>query len=141
MAQGRLDQVAPGEAAQRFHDSLTAPSKQLVWFERSAHTPHLEEPDKFRDLLKRCGGVRPVLRHRGELRLSLAEREEISRGLAAGLSLPAIAAGLGRAASRVSREVAGNAGRSGIPGPAPREWTRPRWSGPHRAAPCPHHIE
>jgi pimeloyl-ACP methyl ester carboxylesterase len=51
MAQGRLDQVAPGEAAQRFHDSLTAPSKQLVWFESSAHTPHLEEPVKFRDLL------------------------------------------------------------------------------------------
>jgi pimeloyl-ACP methyl ester carboxylesterase len=51
MAQGRLDQVAPGEAAQRFHDSLTAPSKQLIWFSRSAHTPHLEEPAKFRDLL------------------------------------------------------------------------------------------
>jgi pimeloyl-ACP methyl ester carboxylesterase len=51
MAQGRLDQVAPGEAAQRFHDSLTAPGKQLVWFSRSAHTPHLEEPAKFRDLL------------------------------------------------------------------------------------------
>jgi pimeloyl-ACP methyl ester carboxylesterase len=51
MAQGRLDQVAPGEAAQRFHDSLTAPSKQLVWFESSAHAPHLEEPAKFRDLL------------------------------------------------------------------------------------------
>lgn len=51
MAQGRRDQVAPGEAAQRFHDSLTAPSKQLVWFDRSAHTPHLGEPGKFRDLL------------------------------------------------------------------------------------------
>jgi pimeloyl-ACP methyl ester carboxylesterase len=51
MAQGRLDQVAPGAAAQRFHDSLTAPSKQLVWFESSAHSPHLEEPAKFRDLL------------------------------------------------------------------------------------------
>jgi pimeloyl-ACP methyl ester carboxylesterase len=51
MAQGRLDQVAPGEATQRFHDSLIAPSKQLVWFESSAHTPHLEEPAKFRDLL------------------------------------------------------------------------------------------
>jgi pimeloyl-ACP methyl ester carboxylesterase len=51
MAQGRLDQVAPGEAAQRFHDSLTAPGKRLVWFSRSAHTPHLEEPAKFRDLL------------------------------------------------------------------------------------------
>ena len=51
IAQGRLDQVAPGEAAQRFHDSLTAPSKRLVWFDRSAHTPHLEEPAKFRSLL------------------------------------------------------------------------------------------
>jgi pimeloyl-ACP methyl ester carboxylesterase len=36
---------------QRFHDSLAAPSKQLVWFESSAHSPHLEEPVKFRDLL------------------------------------------------------------------------------------------
>ncbi|HEU5391391.1 MAG TPA: hypothetical protein VFV73_36370 [Streptosporangiaceae bacterium] len=27
MAQGRLNQVAPGEAAQRFYDSVTAPSK------------------------------------------------------------------------------------------------------------------
>jgi len=60
MAQGRLDQVAPGEAAQRFHDSLTAPSKQLVWFERSAHTPHLEEPAKFRDLLMNLKASQPA---------------------------------------------------------------------------------
>jgi pimeloyl-ACP methyl ester carboxylesterase len=51
LVQGRLDQVAPGEASQRFASSLEAPSKQLVWFEKSAHTPHLEEPDKFRDVL------------------------------------------------------------------------------------------
>jgi proline iminopeptidase len=51
MAQGRLDRVAPGEAAQQYFDSLTAPSKQLAWFEHSAHTPQLEEPDKFRNLL------------------------------------------------------------------------------------------
>ena len=51
MAQGRLDQVAPGEAAQRFYDSVTAPSKQLAWFEQSAHTPQYDQPDKFRDLL------------------------------------------------------------------------------------------
>jgi IS30 family transposase len=70
-------------------------------------------PSTVRDLLKRCGGVRPAPRRRGELRLTVAEREEISRGLAAGLSLRAIAAGLGRAPSTVSREVAGNAGRSG----------------------------
>jgi pimeloyl-ACP methyl ester carboxylesterase len=51
MVQGRLDQVAPGAAAQRFHDSLEAANKRLVWFDRSAHTPHFEEPDKFRDVL------------------------------------------------------------------------------------------
>jgi proline iminopeptidase len=51
MVQGRLDQVAPGAAAQRYASALKAPSKQLVWFEKSAHTPHLEEPGKFRDLL------------------------------------------------------------------------------------------
>src|SRR3954468_8474338 len=68
-------------------------------------------PSTVRDLLKRTGGIRPAPRRRWELRLSLAEREEISRGLAAGLSLRAIAAGLGRAPSTVSREVAGSGGR------------------------------
>jgi pimeloyl-ACP methyl ester carboxylesterase len=53
MVQGRLDRVAPGEAAQRYANTLEAPSKELVWFENSAHTPHLEEPDKYRDLLMR----------------------------------------------------------------------------------------
>jgi pimeloyl-ACP methyl ester carboxylesterase len=53
MVQGRLDQVAPGAAAERYASALEAPSKQLVWFENSAHTPHLEEPEKFRDLMVR----------------------------------------------------------------------------------------
>ena len=44
------------------------------------------------------------------IRLSLTEREEISRGLATGESLRGIASGLGRAASTVSREVAGSGG-------------------------------
>ena len=47
---------------------------------------------------------------RSPLRLSLAEREEISRGVAAGESLRSIAKRLGRAPSTVSREVAGNGG-------------------------------
>jgi pimeloyl-ACP methyl ester carboxylesterase len=51
MVQGRLDKVAPGGAAQRYFDSVEGPGKELVWFEGSAHTPQLEEPDKFRDLL------------------------------------------------------------------------------------------
>ena len=48
---------------------------------------------------------------RSPLRLSPAEREEISRGLAAGKSLRGIASGLGRAPSTVCREVAANGGR------------------------------
>jgi pimeloyl-ACP methyl ester carboxylesterase len=51
LAQGRLDQVVPGVAAQKFHDTLTAPSKQLIWFEHSAHTPQYDEPAKFREVL------------------------------------------------------------------------------------------
>jgi pimeloyl-ACP methyl ester carboxylesterase len=51
IVQGRHDQVAPGESAQQYASSLQAPGKQLIWFETSAHTPHLEEPAKFRDVL------------------------------------------------------------------------------------------
>ena len=51
MVQGRHDQVAPGAAAQQYATSLQAPGKRLVWFDNSAHTPHLEEPGRFRDLL------------------------------------------------------------------------------------------
>jgi transposase, IS30 family len=56
----------------------------------------------------RCGGIRPEPRAAG--RLTLAEREEISRGLAVGHSLRRIAAGLGRAPPPVSREVAAGGG-------------------------------
>ena len=66
-----------------------------------------------RAYLVRCGGIRPAPRCRSASRLSLSEREEISRGLAAGLSLRAIAGGLGRAPSTISREVAANGGRRG----------------------------
>src|SRR5580765_7032791 len=64
-----------------------------------------------RGYLGRCGGTRPEPRRRSSGRLSLSEREEISRGLAAGLSLRAIAAGLGRAPSTISREVAAHGAR------------------------------
>ena len=66
-----------------------------------------------RGYLERCGGIRPAMRRRSPGRLSLAEREEISRGLAAGLSLRAIATSLGRAPSTISREVTGHGGRRG----------------------------
>ena len=42
------------------------------------------------------GGIRPPIRQRSELALMLAQREEISRGIASNLSLPSIATQLGR---------------------------------------------
>src|ERR1700694_635098 len=58
------------------------------------------------------GGIAPVARRRGPLTLVLDEREEISRGIAAGRSIRRIAASLGRSPSTVSREVARHGGRS-----------------------------
>ncbi len=62
-------------------------------------------------ILARTGGIRPPEKRRSSLALSLAEREEISRGVVAGLSLRWIAASLGRAPSTVSREIKRNGGR------------------------------
>lgn len=62
-------------------------------------------------MLKARGGIAPAVRRRREGWLRLEEREEISRGLAVGLSFHRIAATLGRAACTISREVARNGGR------------------------------
>ena len=58
------------------------------------------------------GGITPAARRRAPVALRLEEREEISRGIAAGRSIRAIAAGLGRAASTVSRELKRHGGRA-----------------------------
>jgi IS30 family transposase len=57
-------------------------------------------------VIRQAGGRPPRRVQRSPRRLSLAEREEISRGLQAGESLRCISRRLGRAASTVSREVA-----------------------------------
>jgi IS30 family transposase len=64
-------------------------------------------------LLALDGGIAPNVRRRAALALRLAEREEISRGLAAGRSIRQIACDLGRAPSTVSREVRRNGGNQG----------------------------
>jgi IS30 family transposase len=61
--------------------------------------------------LRPSGGIRPVPRRRSRLALTVAEREEISRGLAVGMSMGAIASKLGRVTSTVSREISRNGGR------------------------------
>jgi IS30 family transposase len=57
------------------------------------------------------GGIVPAARRRSSLALTLSEREEISRGLAEGLSMRVIACRIGRSPSTVSREIARNSGK------------------------------
>ena len=56
------------------------------------------------------GGIAPLPRRRAQRALRLAEREEISRGIAAGRSMRRIAQDLGRSPSTVSREIRRNGG-------------------------------
>jgi IS30 family transposase len=69
------------------------------------------KPGTVHGYLSRFGGIAPRVRIQGRRTLSMAEREEISRGLAAGLSARAIARAIGRAPSTVTREIARNGGR------------------------------
>ena len=92
--------------------------RQTIWEMRGAGVPvkriakHLgRQNSSLRRFIADAGGRRPTARERSALRLSLAEREEISRGLAAGDSIRAIADALGRSPSTVCREVNANGGR------------------------------
>jgi IS30 family transposase len=60
--------------------------------------------------LRSNGGIPPPTRRRRPSALTIADREEISRGLSAGASVRSIARQLARPSSTVSREVARNGG-------------------------------
>ncbi len=60
----------------------------------------------------RSGGIAPANRRRSRLTLTVMEREDISRGIAAGTSIRRIAAALDRSPSTVSREIAHHGGRA-----------------------------
>ena len=99
----RLSELEKGEVWDRFEagESQRSISRRLG-----------RSPSTVRTLLLGSGFRRPVPGPEwSTLRLSLTEREEISRGLTVGESLRCIAAELGRAGSTVSREVAANGGR------------------------------
>jgi len=98
---------------------FTEEERQTIWDLREAGVPvkriakQLDRQNvSLRKFIADHGGTRPTPRQRSELRLSLEEREEISRGLAAGLSIRAIAEGLERSPSTVCREVNANGGRT-----------------------------
>ena len=77
--------------------------------------------------------MRPAPRRRAERHLTLLEREEISRRVAAGESLRAIAGRLGRAVSTVTREVAHNGGRDRY---RAHHTDRAAWQRARRPQPC-----
>ena len=53
---GRYDVTTPSALAARYFEALVAPSKQLVWFDASAHCPNLEEPRKFAAVVAEWAG-------------------------------------------------------------------------------------
>lgn len=48
---GRHDYEAPAIIAENYFNNLIAPSKELFWFEHSAHLPNTEENERFDEVL------------------------------------------------------------------------------------------
>ncbi|MFL9912844.1 helix-turn-helix domain-containing protein [Paraburkholderia sp. RL17-337-BIB-A] len=68
------------------------------------------QPSGVYHVVHRNGGISPPARTRSAQALTLAEREEISRGLVAGRTMGQIALQLGRSKSTISREIGRNGG-------------------------------
>ncbi len=106
-----------GNGNQKSHYGFSALEKDEVW-ERWARGETLKaigrvfgKPSSpIRGQLSPYGGIRPAPRRRSKLALTLSEREETSRGLAAEQSARSLARLLGRAPSTVSREIRRNGG-------------------------------
>src|SRR5258707_8962407 len=79
----------------------------------------------IRFLLTQRGGIVPAARRRSPRTLTLAGREDISRGIASGSSIREIAKGVQRGVSTVNREVV----RHGGVAPLPATGTEPRAGG------------
>jgi pimeloyl-ACP methyl ester carboxylesterase len=56
--EGRYDYECPSVIAERYFEAIRAPSKELIWFERSAHMPNAEERDSFNAVM--VGEVLPI---------------------------------------------------------------------------------
>ncbi len=51
MMEGKFDQESPSEIAERYFDAIRAPTKELIWFEKSAHMVNSEQKDEFNSTL------------------------------------------------------------------------------------------
>ena len=99
-------------------ERLSVSEREVLWdrweageSQRSISRRLGRSPSTVRTQLVSAGWNRPVpVREWCSLRLSLSEREVISRGIAGGESFRSIASRLGRSPSTVSREVKTNGG-------------------------------
>ena len=91
------------------------------------HHPSIER------IIAEHGGIRPPARRRSPRALTLAEREEISRGIASGNSMRSIAGALGRAPSTISREIKRNGGQCGY---RASQADQSAWDRAHRPKTC-----
>lgn len=104
--------------AQMGRPGLSASQKAEVWRRWKNGQSHSDigralgkHPASIHGVVAANGGIVPLPRRRSRWALSWEEREEISRGIAAGDSVRMIAAAMDRAPSTVSREIARNGGR------------------------------
>jgi IS30 family transposase len=124
----------------RKRSKLTAAQKTEIW-KRWKAGQSLHEIGRVFDkphttvhqFLLLSGGIRPAARCRSRLALTLAEREDISRGIASGSSTREIARRMNRAASTVSREVIRHGGR---PAYRAHDADRQAWMSALRPKPC-----
>jgi IS30 family transposase len=100
------------------HSTVTDAQREELWRRYKAGETVLgiagalgQRPTNLYRVLQDAGGIAPARRSRSPRVLSLGEREEISRGIAAGNTFRAIARSLNRAVSTVSQEVARHGGR------------------------------
>jgi pimeloyl-ACP methyl ester carboxylesterase len=49
--QGRRDYLSPGLCVERYASALQAPKVRMEWFEKSAHFPFLDEPERFHQVM------------------------------------------------------------------------------------------
>jgi len=127
MVEGKRRGLSVRQRAELWHRWKTGQSLQEIG--RALGKDHVV----IHFLLARHGGIAPARRRRSRRVLTLAEREDISRGIAGGGSLRTIAKSLGRAASTVSREVARHGGRAPY---RASEADQQAWNSALRPKPC-----
>ena len=104
--------------ARRTRQALSDKQKDELWKRWKAGQSLSEigrvlgkHPGSIHALVAARGGIAPRQRKRSASQLTQQEREEVSRGLAANMSVRSIAEQLGRAPSTISREINRNGGR------------------------------